>query len=201
MAQKNKLMEKQRLEYYAKSQADWRKWLQKNHTKENHVWLILYKKDSGVASLTYDEVVEECLCFGWIDSKPNKRDVQSYFLFIAPRKTKSVWSALNKKRIEQLLKQNKMTAAGLQKIDAAKKDGSWIALDKIETMEMPPLLKKAFVKNKIAAQQFEKFPPGVKKAIYQWIISAKTAIIINKRIEETVTLAEKNIRANQWSKK
>jgi uncharacterized protein YdeI (YjbR/CyaY-like superfamily) len=194
-------MEKQRLEYYAKSQTDWRKWLQKNHAKKNHVWLIMYKKNSGVSSLTYDEVVEECLCFGWIDSKPNKRDEQSYFLFIAPRKPKSVWSALNKKRIEQLLKQNKMTAAGLQKIDAAKKDGSWIALDKIEAMEMPPLLKKAFVKNKVAVQYFDKFPPGVKKAIYQWIISAKTEITINKRIEETVTLAEKNIRANQWNKK
>ena len=86
-----------------------------------HVWVVIYKKHTGRSSVTYDEVVEEALCFGWIDSKPNKRDEESYFLFISPRKPKSVWSALNKKRIEKLLNENNMTAAGLQKIEAAKK--------------------------------------------------------------------------------
>jgi uncharacterized protein YdeI (YjbR/CyaY-like superfamily) len=201
MAQTSKLMQQQRVEYYAKSQADWRKWLQKNHAKQNHVWLILYKKDSGIPSLTYDEVVEECLCYGWIDSKPNKRDEQSYFLFIAPRKPKSVWSALNKKRIEKLIAQNKITPAGFAIIEQAKKDGSWIVLDKIEAMEMPPQLKKAFAKNKTALKNFYAFPPSVKKQTYQWIISAKTEATITKRITETVNLAEKNIRANQWKPK
>lgn len=194
-------MEKQRIEYYAKSRAAWRTWLQKNHDKQNHVWLLLYKKDSGVPSLTYDEVVEECLCFGWIDSKPNKKDEQSYYLFIAPRKPKSVWSALNKKRIQKLLAENKMTSAGLQKIEAAKKDGSWIALDKIEALEMPTALKKALAKNKTASTHFNAFPPSVKKAIYQWVISAKTDATLTKRVTETVTLAEQNIRANQWKPK
>jgi uncharacterized protein YdeI (YjbR/CyaY-like superfamily) len=194
-------MEKERIEYYAKSRAAWRTWLQKNHDKKSHVWLLLYKKNSGVPSLTYDEVVEECLCFGWIDSKPNKKDEQSYYLFIAPRKPKSVWSALNKKRIQKLLTLNKMTAAGLQKIEAAKKDGSWIVLDKIEALEMPTALKKALAKNKIANTNFNAFPPGIKKQIYQWIISAKTDTTITKRVTETVTLAEQNIRANQWKPK
>jgi uncharacterized protein YdeI (YjbR/CyaY-like superfamily) len=190
-----------RIEYYAKSQADWRKWLQKNYATQPHVWLILYKKNAGVPTLTYDEVVEECLCYGWIDSKPNKRDDKSYFLFIAPRKPKSVWSALNKTRIEKLLKQNKMAAPGLQKIEDAKKDGSWVALDNIEALVMPVALQQAFAKNSIALKYFEAFPAGVRKQIFQWIISAKTEATIQRRVTETVTLAAKNIRANQWQPK
>lgn len=194
-------MESIRNEYYPASRKQWRSWLQKNHTKSNNVWLILYKKESNRPTITYAEVVEEALCFGWIDSKPNKRDEESYFLFIAPRKPKSVWSALNKTRIEKLLKENKMTAAGLEKIEAAKKDGSWFALDKVDALEMPPALKQAFAKNKTALKNFEAFPASVKKHIYQWMQTAKTEVTLNKRIEETVTLAAQNIRANQWKPK
>lgn len=153
----------------------------------------MYRKNAGKPTVTYDEVVEEALCFGWIDSKPNKRDDESYFLFVSTRKPKSPWSAVNKKRIENLLQQNK--------IEAAKKDGSWILLDKIEALEMPAALKKAFAKSKTGLQNFEQFPPGVKKQIYQWIISAKTEQTLHKRVAETVTLAEKNIRVNQWKAK
>lgn len=194
-------MENKRIEYYPASRKHWRNWLQKNHEKQNHVWLLLYKKESAKPTITYAEVVEEALCFGWIDSKPNKRDEESYFLFIAPRKPKSVWSALNKTRIEKLLKENLIMPAGLQKIEAAKKDGSWNALDKVDAMEMPASLKKAFEKNKTALKNFEAFPPSVKKAIYQWMQSAKTEDTLFKRVTETVMLAEKNIRANQWQPK
>jgi uncharacterized protein YdeI (YjbR/CyaY-like superfamily) len=194
-------MVKIRTEYYPTSRKQWRNWLQKNYAKQNHVWLVLYKKESAKPTITYAEVVDEALCFGWIDSKPNKRDEESYFLFIAPRKPKSVWSALNKTRIEKLLKENLIMPAGLQKIEAAKKDGSWKALDKVDAMEMPPLLKKAFAKNKTALKNFEAFPPSVKKAIYQWMQSAKTETTLQKRVIETVTLAAKNIRANQWQPK
>jgi uncharacterized protein YdeI (YjbR/CyaY-like superfamily) len=194
-------MDNKRNEYYPASRKQWRQWLQKNYATAPHVWLILYKKNSVTPTITYAEVVEEALCFGWIDSKPNKRDEESYLLFIAPRKPKSVWSALNKKRIEKLLQENKITKAGIEKIEAAKKDGSWTILDKIEACEMPEELAKAFAKNKLALKNFEQFPPGVKKQIYQWIISAKTAGTLIKRITETVTLAAKKIRANQWKPK
>lgn len=194
-------METNRKEYYPASRKQWRNWLQKNHNTASHVWLILYKKESNKPTITYAEVVEEALCFGWIDSKPNKRDDESYFLFIAPRKPKSVWSALNKIRIEKLLQENKITIAGLQKIEAAKKDGSWFALDKVDALEMPPALKQAFAKNKTALKNFEAFPASVKKAIYQWMQSAKTDVTLNKRVTETVTLATQNRRANQWKPK
>jgi uncharacterized protein YdeI (YjbR/CyaY-like superfamily) len=194
-------MENKRTEYYPKNKKSWRSWLQKNHGVQQHVWLIIYKKDTGKPSVTYDEVVEEALCFGWIDSKPNKRDDESYFLFIAPRKPKSPWSAVNKKRIEKLLRQNRIEDTGIKKIEDAKKDGSWILLDKIEALEMPGELQKAFAKNKPAFKNFINFPASVKKQIYQWIISAKTEQTIQKRVTETVTLAQKNVRANQWKPK
>ena len=194
-------MENKRHEYYPKNRKAWRNWLQKNYADKQHVWLIIYRKAAGKPTVTYDEVVEEALCFGWIDSKPNKRDDESYFLFVAPRKPKSPWSALNKRRIEILLQQNKIEQAGLQKIEAAKKDGSWMLLDKVEALEMPPALEKAFAKNKTALKNFMAFPASIKKQTYQWIISAKTEPTLKKRIEETVLLAEKNIRANQWKPK
>ena len=194
-------MENKRTEYYPRNRKAWRGWLQKNHAVKQNVWLIIYKKGAGKPSPGYDVIVEEALCFGWIDSKPNKRDDESYFLFIAPRKPKSPWSALNKKRVEKLLLENKIEAAGLEKIQAAKKDGSWIFLDKTEALQIPVPLKKAFSRSKAGLKNFEQFPPGIKKQIYQWVESAKTDATRQKRITETVKLAEINIRANQWRPK
>ncbi|HMK02819.1 MAG TPA: YdeI/OmpD-associated family protein [Ferruginibacter sp.] len=194
-------MEPKRTEYYPKNRAAWRKWLEKNHVIKQNVWLVICKKDSGKPFVSYNDAVEEALCFGWIDSTANKRDEESYYLLVAKRKPKSPWSGLNKKRVEKLLKENKMTEAGLQKIAAAKKDGSWKLLDKIEALEMPSSLKKGFAKNKAGLKNFMLFPPSVKKQLYHWVESAKTDSTKQKRIEETVSLAEKNIRANQWKPK
>ena len=161
----------------------------------------MYKKSSGKPTILYNEVVEEALCFGWIDSVPRKRDAESSFLYISIRKAKSGWSALNKKRIEKLIQENRMTTAGLQKIEAAKKDGSWSALDKIEALEMPAALQKALTRNKKALAHFNGFPSSVRKQLFLWIESAKTPVTKEKRITGIVTLAEKNIRANQWKPK
>ncbi len=194
-------MAKERTEYYPRNRKEWRNWLQKNHARVQNVWLVLYKKDSGKQNLRYDEVVEEALCFGWIDSVSNKRDEESRLLYVSVRKAKSGWSALNKTRIEKLLRENKMAAAGLQKIEAAKKDGSWSALDKIEALEMPAALQKALTRNKKALAHFNGFPSSVRKQLFLWVESAKTPVTKEKRITGIVTLAEKNIRANQWKPK
>ncbi|MBL7693827.1 MAG: YdeI/OmpD-associated family protein [Ferruginibacter sp.] len=192
---------KESIEFYPRNRQAWRNWLQKNHATKQSVWLIMYKKSSGKPTISYNEVVEEALCFGWIDSQPKKRDAESSFLYISIRKAKSGWSALNKKRIEKLIQENRMTTAGLQKIEAAKKDGSWSVLDNAEAFTMPAALRKAFSKNKKALSHFERFPPGVKKQLFYWVESAKTKPTQEKRITEIVTLAEKNIRANQWKPK
>lgn len=188
-------------DFYPKTRKEWRKWLQKNYDKEYAVWLIFYKKGSNEPSITYAEAVEEALCFGWIDSVPNKIDESKYKQMFSQRKKKSVWSKINKERIERLIKENLMHEVGLTKIKEAKKDGSWTTIDNIEDLIMPDVLRKAFLKNKKALLFFETFPKSVKKGIYYWIESAKTAATLKKRITETVTLAKENKRANQYVKK
>ena len=134
--------------YYAKDRKAWRNWLQQHHAKEPGVWLIYYKKDSGKTRVSYDEAVEEALCFGWIDSTMKPVDEEKYMQKFTPRKIKSVWSALNKRRVEKLVEQKLMTPAGIAIIDAGKKNGSWGQLDHVENFIVPPDLKKFFVKNK-----------------------------------------------------
>ncbi len=183
---------------HPKSRAEWRKWLKKNHARAEGVWLISYKKASGKPYVDADELIEEALCFGWVDSKPNKLDDERAMKWFAPRKAGTGWSKLNKERVETLIKAELMTPAGLAKIEAAKKDGSWNALDAVETLEIPPDLAKALAKNKTAKGYFDAFPRSVKRAILEWISNAKRPETRMARIEETVTKAEKNIRANQW---
>ena len=183
---------------HPKSRAEWRKWLEENYTRTEGVWLIMHKKGTGKPRVDYTEAVEEALCFGWIDSKGNKLDDERSMLWMAPRKPKTGWSKLNKERIEKLIKAKLVTPAGLAKINAAKKDGTWNALDAIEALEIPLDLEKAFSKNRTAKEYFDVFPRSAKRAILEWIGCAKKPETRAKRIEETVTKAEKNIRANQW---
>ncbi len=183
---------------HCKTRQNWRKWLEKNHARTEGIWLISYKKATGKPRIEYDEAVEEALCFGWVDSKPGKLDDERSMLWFAPRKNKTGWSKINKERVERLIKEGLMTPAGLAKVEAAKKDGSWAALDAVEALEIPPDLDKALAANPTAREYFEAFPRSVKRAILEWISSAKKAETRNKRIEETVRLAAQNIRANQW---
>ncbi len=185
-------------EFYAKDRKSWREWLRKNHNKCQSIWLIIYKKESPTPSVYYEEAVEEALCFGWIDSKPNKRDNESFLQFFARRQPRSNWSALNKKRVEKLLEKGLMQPAGIAMIDLAKKTGTWSALDNVEALQYPPDLQKALSKNKIALENFNSFPKSVKKGILEWIGNAKKDETRKKRIDETVSKAGENIRANQW---
>ncbi len=185
----------------AKNRKAWRKWLEKNHAVQDNVWLIIYKKESSTPSVYYEEAVEEGLCFGWIDSKPNKRDEESFLQFFSRRKPKSNWSALNKKRVEQLMAAGLMAPAGLAMVELAKQNGTWTALDKVEALEYPPDLQQAFAKNKTALKNFDAFPKSTKRGILEWIGNAKQNETRLKRIAETVSLAADNVRANQWPKR
>jgi len=184
--------------YYAKNRKSWRSWLLKNAESAKNIWLIIYHKNATTPSLSYDEAVEEALCFGWIDSKPNKRDQESYFLFFAQRKPKSNWSKANRERAERMIKSNQMTKKGQEMIDLAKKTGTWLALTEVQASILPDDLKKALGKNKIAQQNFEKFPPSSKRIILEWILNAKKEETRLKRITETVDLAAKGIKANHY---
>lgn len=180
--------------------AEWRAWLEENHTRPEGVWLVSYKLAAGKPRLEYEDAVEEALCFGWVDSKGNKLDDERTMLWMAPRKPGSDWSRPNKERVEKLIRSGQMAPAGLAKVEAARQDGSWNALDAVEALEIPPDLAAALDANQPARQNFEAFPRSVKRGILEWISSAKRPETRAKRVEETATLAAKNIRANQWRK-
>lgn len=184
--------------FHARSRKDWRKWLEKNHATEKSVWLILYRMESIVPSVYYPEAVEEALCFGWIDSKPNKRDSESRYQYFSKRKPKSNWSKINKERVARLMEQGLISEAGMKMIELAKQSGTWNALDAVEDLVIPDDLQELFTHNKKALKNWEQFPRSAKKGILEWILNAKRTETRQKRIEETVKLAAENIRANQY---
>jgi uncharacterized protein YdeI (YjbR/CyaY-like superfamily) len=179
----------------------WRNWMAKNHEKETSVWLIIFHKKSRQASVYYDEAVEEALCFGWVDSVSNSRNEESSYLYFAKRKPKSNWSKANKDRVEKLTKLGLIMPAGQAMIDLAKQTGTWTALEVVDQLTIPPDMQKLFDKNKTAEKNFLAFPASTRRGILEWILNAKRSETRQKRIEETVTLAAQNIRANQYTKK
>lgn len=178
------------------SRDQWRTWLANHHTQTDSIWLVTYKKHTGNRYLSYDDIVEEALCFGWIDSLPRKLDADRTMLLLSPRRPRSPWSRLNKDRIIQMLAQGLMTPAGQEKIDQAKADGSWTFLDDVEALIIPDDLAAALAANSQAQKYFEAFSSSSKKGILQWIKRAKQATTRKRRIAKTVELAAQNIKAN-----
>jgi uncharacterized protein YdeI (YjbR/CyaY-like superfamily) len=182
--------------YDPKDRKAWRSWLQKSFDKSPGIWLIYYKVGKSKPRLPYDDIVEEALCFGWIDNLPRKLDEERSMLLITPRKPKSVWSDVNKERIERLLTNGLMTTYGLAKIEAAKQDGSWDTLTAsnyaAKTNELPKDLLKALKEKKGALDNFKAFSPSIRKQFMFWIDSAKTDETRKKRIVQTALMSEIN---------
>ena len=176
-------------------------WLEKNHSSSPGLWVVTHKKASGKPAPTYDEIVRAVLCFGWIDSIPGKVDDVRSKLYISPRKPKSAWSQANKQRIEELMASGLIQPAGLKVVDVAKASGAWTLIDSAQNTEIPKDLADAFDNLPGSFQNFEAFPKGVRKQILEWIAQAKTDATRDKRILETATLAQQNVRANQWRDK
>ncbi|MGE5226654.1 MAG: YdeI/OmpD-associated family protein [Planctomycetaceae bacterium] len=177
--------------------AAWRRWLRAHHASSTGVWVLVRKKGGAPPGATYVEVVEEGLCFGWIDSRANPVDEHHYRLTMTPRKSGSVWSASNKERVARLTAEGRMTSAGLAVVEAAKADGSWDALSAVDALEVPEDLAAALAADPAAARHFDAFPPSSKKMILYWIASAKRPQTRARRVEETARLAAENLRANQ----
>ncbi len=183
---------------YASNLKAWREWLLTHHDQEKSVWLIIYHKDSKIPSVKYPEAVDEALCFGWIDSKPNKRDHESYYQFFSRRNAKSNWSRVNKEKVSRLLSANRLQPAGLEMIRLAKETGTWDALNNVENLIIPSDLSRELASYPNAATHFAAFPPSVRRGILEWIFNAKRPETRSKRIGETARLANDNIRANQY---
>jgi uncharacterized protein YdeI (YjbR/CyaY-like superfamily) len=192
---------KNTIAFSAKNSEEWRNWLAENHDKESKVWLILYNKSSDLESITYDQAVDDAICFGWIDSLVNKRDENSRYQYFAKRNPKSNWSKVNKEKVARLTAENKIMPAGQKMIDLAKETGTWVFLDRVENLELPEIMQDMFTSNKKAFENWENFPRSIKRGILEWIYNAKKQETQLARITETVFLAERNVRANQYIKK
>ena len=181
-----------------KNRKAWRNWLQKNHQEKLSVWVIYFKKTSGKPSVSYQEAVEEALCFGWIDSTARPLDAERYMQYFTRRKKSSVWSKINKAKVEILLKDGLMTPAGLESIAIAKANGSWNILDEVEELVVPADLLKEFRKHPGSKTYFNELSKSVRKAILQWLVLAKRPETRIKRIAEIAMLAGQNKKPKQF---
>jgi uncharacterized protein YdeI (YjbR/CyaY-like superfamily) len=165
---------------HPKTTAEWRRWLRDNHATARGVWLVACKAATGKARLSYEDSIPDALCFGWIDSVNKPLDDERTALLFTPRKTGSGWSRTNKVRIARLLKEGRMEAAGLAKIEAAKRDGSWTLLDSVEALEVPADLRKAL--GATGMRKFEALTPGRKKEHLRALVTAKRPETRAKRV-------------------
>jgi uncharacterized protein YdeI (YjbR/CyaY-like superfamily) len=184
--------------FYPKNRTEWRAWLEANHDKKQSIWLIYYKKKSNTPTVNYSEAVDEALCFGWIDSKAKPLDEEKFMQFFSRRKVKSVWSKINKEKVERLVKEGLMTKAGLEIIEQAKQNGSWTILDEAEALIIPKDLDDKFQKRPTPKNYFLGLSRSDKRNILQWLVLAKRPETRLKRITEIVELAEQNLKPKQF---
>jgi len=181
------MTESQHETLYIKDRIEWRKWLEKNYDSVKEIWLIYYKKHSGKPRIPYDDAVEEALCFGWIDSLVKTIDDEKYMQKYTPRKKSSIWSEHNVNRCKKMIKEGKMTEAGMQLIDEAKKNGKWEKAYSTKKMfDLPEEMANALNKNKSARENFNNFAPSYRNNYIHWVLSAKREETKNKRIKEVV---------------
>ena len=172
---------------YAADRAAWCSWLETHGESSAAVWLVYYKKDSGLASITWNEAVEEALCFGWIDSKAKPIDDLRYRQYFSPRKPKSVWSKINKASVERLVADGLLREPGLRAIERAKANGSWGTLDDVEALVIPDDLAAAFAAAPGTRDAFDRLSRTNRRIILQRIATAKRPDTRARRVASAVS--------------
>ena len=168
----------------ATTAAEWRRWLRAHHHEEPGAWLVSYRRITGKPAVDYDDAVREALCYGWIDSVVKPLDAERTISLYTPRKPGSGWSRSNKERLKELIAEGRMSAAGLAKIEAAKKDRSWTLLDSVEALTLPPELKKAL--GAAGLKQFAALSTSRKREHLRALVTAKRPETRAKRVADVV---------------
>lgn len=181
------------------SRQQWREWLDKNCQGNETIWVICSKKNAGGKRINHDEAVEEALCYGWIDSLARSFNEESYLQSFTKRKPKSVWSKINKEKVERFIKEGLMAQAGLDSIEAAKSNGYWSILDEVEELIIPPDLEKEFDRKPVAKVYFLGLSRSDKKRILQWLVLAKRPETRQLRLYQVVESAAQNQKPKQLS--
>ncbi len=179
-------------EIYFRKLSEWKHWLSFHHDKSEGIWMVYYNKQSEKPSINYKEALDEALCWGWIDSIIKKIDDEKYVRKFTPRNENSKWSEVNKKRAEELIKENRMNEFGLSKINAAKKNGTWFKNDKPQLkFEMTKEFEQELSKNKKAEKYFKSLSKTNQKQFLGWIETAKLPETRKNRIKESILLLSK----------
>lgn len=182
-------MKKEVEAFYPPNRQAWREWLKQHHNSKQSIWVVMYKKDSGIPSITWSDAVDEALCFGWIDSTKRPVDHEKSIQYFCSRKPASTWSKINKAKVERLISEGLMTKAGLDSIETAKQNGSWTILDDVEDLVIPQDLEKAFKKHKGLEAYYTSLSRSAKKMALHRLVMAKLPETREKRIKEMVVLA------------
>ncbi|MEL6659132.1 MAG: YdeI/OmpD-associated family protein [Bacteroidota bacterium] len=175
------------------SSEELREWLVANHQQEESVWLVTYKKQTPAKYISTSEVLDELLCFGWIDGIRRKLDAERTMQLIGPRRMQH-WAKSYKDRAARLIEEGKMEPAGFQSIERSKENGLWNFMDDVDALIKPADLVAALDKLPPARECFDAFPPSVQRFTLRWIKLAKTDKTRTKRIEKTARLAQINER-------
>jgi uncharacterized protein YdeI (YjbR/CyaY-like superfamily) len=177
------------------SRQEWRDWLSRYHDKEDHIWLLHYKKQSGKISVDLADAVEEAICFGWIDGKLKSIDKESYTVRYSQRRSGSAWSKINKDRAERLIASGQMTPAGMAKIEEARKNRRWdTAYTNRHRDVLPTDLESALRQDNIAWSNFKGFANSYCNMYIGWVDDAKTEKTRQRRINEVVKRSRENIK-------
>jgi len=179
------------------SRHEWRDWLTGHHATSPGVWVVTWKRGRG-PYVPYDDLVEEAICFGWVDSLPRTVDADRSGRLLTPRKPTGNWSRVNKARVARLTEAGLMAQAGLAAVELAQRNGTWTALDAVEDLHEPDDLRTALDADPVARSHWDAFPRSAKRAVLEWIATAKADATRARRVAETVTQAAANRRANQW---
>ncbi|WP_257658242.1 YdeI/OmpD-associated family protein [Parapedobacter lycopersici] len=183
---------------YINTRAEWRQWLEIHHQSAKSVWLVCNTRKSNLPTVNWSEMVDEALCFGWIDSTRKTIDGCSFMQLFSKRKPRSTWSKINKEKIQQLIDSNLMTAAGYETIRIAKENGSWTILDSVEELAIPNDLDEAFSDHGGAKAYFLSLSKSLKKMLLQWIVLAKRPETRKKRIDEIAEQAAQQNTPKQF---
>ncbi|MFH1258137.1 MAG: YdeI/OmpD-associated family protein [Candidatus Micrarchaeota archaeon] len=152
---------------YCKNRGEWRAWLKKHSKTEKEIWLIYYRKATGKPRIPYNDAVEEALCFGWIDSIAKRIDEEKYAQRFSPRRKGSMLSQMNKERIRKMIKEGKMTDAGLEAV----KHAFDAITDREDDFEIPAEILAEIKKDGAAWENFKNFPEGYKRIRIAYIES------------------------------
>jgi len=180
---------------FFKTPAEFRAWLKKHHKSAGELWVGYYRKDSGKPTVTWQESVDEALCFGWIDGIRKKISDEAYTNRFTPRRATSNWSAINIARVAELTKLKRMQPAGVAAFEKRTEKKSRVYhYEQKDIPEFPPEIEKRFKKNKKAWEFFLRLPPYYRKGETRWITSAKQEETRMRRLDKVMAACESGRR-------